>query len=123
MSLPGDRTRREYLQFLCPEKKIKSIDPGSGRESRLKRPLFFLDQMRNAKGPRRHLWHADLAQLIEQRAITDLEPLCCLLPVPAVFLKYLQNDLAFKILGCFLGYVLERNRLAQVDLGDDALRR
>src|SRR5258705_11967880 len=76
--------------------------------------------MGNAKGPGRYLRHTDLAQLIEQRPIADLKPLCGLLPVPAIFLQHLENDLAFEVLGRLLGNVLERDWLAEVDLGDDA---
>ena len=77
--------------------------------------------MGNAKGPGRDLRHADLAQLIEQRPIADLKPLCRLLPVPAVFLEHLEDDLAFEVLGRLLGDVLEGDRLAEVDLGDDTV--
>ncbi len=101
---------------------VASVDSGARGEGGLKRPLLFLDQMRNAEGPGRNLRHPDLAQLIEQRPVADLEPFCCLLPVPAIVLENLQDDLALEVLGRLLGDVLERDRLAEVDLGDDTVR-
>src|SRR5438067_427232 len=75
--------------------------------------------MRNAKRPRRNLRHAGLAQLVQQGPVADLKPLCRLLPVPAVFLEDLKDDLSFEVLSRLLRNVLERHRLTQVDLSDD----
>src|SRR5277367_6652398 len=79
--------------------------------------------MGDAKWPRRDLWHTYFAQLIKQRPVAYLKPLRRLLPVPAVFLEHLQDDLPFEILRRLLGNVLQRDRLAEVDLGDDAAGR
>src|ERR1700760_44466 len=76
--------------------------------------------MRNAYRPGWNLRHAYLAQLVEQRPVADLKPFRCLLTVPAVLLEHFEDDLALQVLGRLLGNVLERDRFAEVDLGDDA---
>src|SRR5580658_4271348 len=62
-----------------------------------------------------------LIQFVKQRAIAHLEPFGSLLPVPIIGAQYLEDDLALEVKRGLLGDALERERLAEVDVGDDAV--
>ena len=76
---------------------------------------------REAERTRRDLRHAGFAELVEERAVADFEPFGGLLPVPAVGLEHLEDDLAFQILRRPFGDVLKRDGFAEVDVGGDAV--